>query len=395
MLVNSTLAINGGQAVRQMPWPRPHITDEGDLNCLITALKQENWSNSVQVSKFEDYFSKYCGCKHALLVTNATAALTLLLRAYEIGPGDEVMIPGMTWPSIAIAIIESGATPIPVDIDYSNFGLSTFELKKCITSKTKAIIPTHLYCSHVDLASVLEIADENNLIVIEDSAHSVGAQLDGKPIGSFGHASIFSFNQKKLLSCGEGGCLVTNDETIYHKSKMLREIGDNPKILSTLPKSYKISEFQAAILLGQLAKLDSHLDYMYKNWQDLKVRLDNIQNIKVLECSKNSTLTPYNVCFKVSNIKNISWFRKALEMELGLNVSAPYLPLSECPWLTENINPRFKNLVKKLQVKLPNCIKAYYLEAVRFHHRVLFSDSSAINDIEKAVSKILNNYGAK
>lgn len=358
---------------------------------LLSALRQDNWSNGEQVREFERRFAVFCGCKYALLVVNGTTALKLALLAAGIKPGDEVVVPGLTWPSVAIAVIECGAEPIPADIDNRTYGLSIDSVRVAITNKTRAIIPTHLFCSQTDLPPILELAHTKNIQVIEDAAHTAGARRFGQALGAFGTAGVFSFNQKKLLACGEGGCLVTNDNDLFSNAKALREVDPETELTPAgLPGTYMVSEFQAAVLLAQLEKLPDKLKHIEEQAEFLRSRLARINGIEVLARLPGTDLqTFYNFCFKAKSVDSIVWFRKALAAELSLPMGGAYLPLSETRILDTTKDPRYQHLGKKLKTQLANCMRAHFNEAVRFHHSALTADEATMGEIEMAVAKVL------
>lgn len=385
------LAINGGLPIRTRPWPFPHPVDKDDEQSLLEVLHQNNWSNGSKVKVFELEFAKFCNCSYALTAVNATAALKISLLAAGIGPGDEVIVPGMTWPSMIIAIIECGAIPVPVDIEIDSYGLDLNCVKQSITKHTKAIMPTHLFCSQTDMLALLKIADSNNLFVIEDATHVIGSERFGKKLGTFSNVGIFSFNQKKLLSCGEGGCLVTNDKNLYESAKKYQEIRlDLNYKLDGLPGTYKISEFQAAILLSQLKKLPVRLKEIEKQANHLCEKLKDIKNIlplKRLPCTDLQSF--YNFCFRIIAFNDIRRFRIALAKELNLPVSGAYLPLSELNIFNVNNKICSDSIKTILRKQLNNCLKANK-ESVRFPHYALANDDNSVDDIFNGILKVLN-----
>ena len=293
---------------------RSHLTDDLDEHLLLSTLRHDDWSNGESVAAFEQQFATFCGCKFALLVVNCTAAIKLALLGAGIKPGDEVLVPGLTWPSVAIAVMECGAEPVPVDVDPATYCLSVETIEPALSSRTRGIIPTHLFCSQVDMPPLLELAAAKNLVVIEDAAHSVGAMRYGKVTGTFGIAGCFSFNQKKLLACGEGGCLITNDESLYRTARALREVDPEAVVPpSHLPGTLMVSEFQASILSTQLAKLPTQLRVVEQSAEQLRSLLEEDDRVRVLNrLSATDLQTFYGFCFRVEGITDIFGFRHEL-----------------------------------------------------------------------------------
>jgi dTDP-4-amino-4,6-dideoxygalactose transaminase len=381
------LAINGGEPIRTQPWPAGQVIDRADEERLLGALRSGTWSAGPATRTFETEFAEFCGVRYCLLVENGTAALRLALQAVGVGPGTEVVIPGMTWPSVAAAVLECGAIPVPVDVDLSTLAMSTAAVEMAITTRTKAIVPTHLFSSQADLPPIIEIAEREKISVIEDCAHVPGARRFRKVLGTFGDAAIFSFNQKKLLACGEGGCLITNDTCLFERAAALRHFDVAPKLL--VPGTHLPSEFQAAVLITQLHKLPARLDLMESLAERLRSLLEAIEGVWPLaRLPGTDRQTFYNFCFRVGGVRDIVWFRRALAAELNLPMSGGYQPLSEVSALDTKSDPRFRELGTHLRTDLPNCSTAHHRQAIRFRHRALASDEKSIADIAHAVEKV-------
>lgn len=214
------------------------------------------WADYIK--RFESSFASYLGVKYALSTSSCTGALQLSLLALDIGPGDEVIVPDLTWVATANAVLYTGATPVFADIEPDTWCIDPASIKKLIGPRTKAILPVHLYGHPARMDAVLEIAREHRLRVVEDAAPSIGAEFKGRRTGTFGDFAAFSFQGAKLVVTGEGGMLVTNDEALYKK---VYEIWDQGRIPGTfwiekLGWKYKMSNIQAAIGLGQLERTD-------------------------------------------------------------------------------------------------------------------------------------------
>ena len=184
-----------------------------------------------EVEAFEEEFGKYCGSAHCVGVSNGMDALRLILEAYEIGSGDEVIVPSLTFIATWLAVSHAGGTPVAVDADVETCNLDLDKIESAITPKTRAIMPVHLYGNPVDMERLNELARCHDLIVIEDAAQAHGAKFKDKKVGSFGHAAGFSFYPGKNLGAfGDGGAITTDDASIAQKIRLLRNYGSKKKI---------------------------------------------------------------------------------------------------------------------------------------------------------------------
>jgi perosamine synthetase len=232
------------------------------------------------------------GCKHAVAVTSGTSALFLALAANGIGPGDEVIVPDVTFIATANAVSMTGAKPVLVDIDPDTLNLSPAEFKKNITSKTKAVIPVHISGRPVDMPAILEIANDHDLVVIEDAAEALLSKLNGKCLGTYGKAGIISFSPNKTITTGQGGVILTNDDVLEVRLRELKDQGrpvrgtggdDNH---DRIGYNFKLTNIQAAIGIAQLDKLVNRTNRMKETY------LQYVDGLKGLE---ELTLFPFKV----------------------------------------------------------------------------------------------------
>lgn len=219
------------------------------------------------VKRFEENMSSAAGRKYGIAVTNGTAALEIAVRALGIGEGDEVIMPTFTIISCAMAVTKLGGVPIFVDSDPVTWNMQTEVLKERITKKTKAIMAVHLYGLPVDMNPILELAREYHLKVIEDAAEMIGQTYYGKPCGSFGDISTFSFYPNKHVTTGEGGMIVTDDEELAEKCRFLRNLcfqKDVRYVHEEISDNYRFTNLQAAVGLAQLERLDEFVSLKRK-----------------------------------------------------------------------------------------------------------------------------------
>ena len=248
----------------------PEFYDEAEQRELTAVIESRNpfrWYAGAdsKVLAFEREFAARMGTKYVVAVTSGTAALHTALAALQIGPGDEVILPAWTWHSCFNTIVMMGALPVIAEIDES-FNIDPADIERHITPQTKAIMAVHLQGTPCAMDRVLEIARKHKLKVIEDCAQSVGASFKGKPLGSLGDIGIFSLQQNKTITAGEGGAVVTNDPVLFERASRFHDLGNiRPQHLSTIGKeqlgwfigvNYRMNEFSGGVLLAQTRKLD-------------------------------------------------------------------------------------------------------------------------------------------
>lgn len=231
----------------------------------VTECIETGWISSEGpfITKFEEKFSNYIGCKYGVAVSNGSAALDIAIRALNIGAGDEVIMPAFTIISPAQSVVTAGATPILVDSNPDTWNMDVDQIEAKITSRTKAILVVHIYGLPVDMDPVIALAKKHNLKVIEDAAEMHGQTYKGKMCGSFGDISIFSFYPNKHITTGEGGMLLTNDEALAERCKKLRNLCFEPNgprfVHYELGWNYRMTNLQAALGLAQLEQITSFI----------------------------------------------------------------------------------------------------------------------------------------
>ena len=235
------------------------------LDCI-----RSGWVSSAgkYVEEFEGEFAEYCGCRYGVCTTSGTTALHLALVSLGIGKGDEVIVPTLTNVACAFAVIYTGATPVFIDCEPMAFTLDTNLLPKVITSRTKAIMPVDLYGHPCDMDRMWEIADEYELLVVEDAAEAHGAVYKGKKAGSWGDVACFSFYANKVITTGEGGMIVTDDKGIADRARRLKDLAHDPKrrfYHTDIGFNYRLTNIQAAIGLAQLEKIGDYVKMRRSN----------------------------------------------------------------------------------------------------------------------------------
>ncbi|MGV3557049.1 DegT/DnrJ/EryC1/StrS family aminotransferase [Larkinella arboricola] len=284
----TTLAFDGGKKAVQTTFPWP-LFDETDVQAVAEIVRSGRWGNpdcGDSVEAFEQAFAAYCGTKYAVTCVNGSVSLRLALMACGVRPGDEVIVPPYTFIATASTVLEVNCVPVFVDIDPDTYNLDPKAIEAAITERTRAIIPVHFAGLACDMDAIMDIARRNNLKVIEDAAHAHGAEYKGRKLGSIGDVGSFSFQSSKNLTSGEGGIVVTNDESLYRMMASLRNVGRmeghqwydhfNPGC------NYRITQMQAVLLSQQLKRLEEQTVLRNNNGLYLNGLLAKIDGITPL-----------------------------------------------------------------------------------------------------------------
>lgn len=305
-----------------------------ELTYLVDCI-ESNWISSQgrYVSDFESQFANYSGTAHGIAVSSGTAALHLALAALGLGPGDEVIIPDLTFAATANAVIYTGATPVLVDIDPDNWCVDPMQIEAHITPRTRAVIPVHLYGRPADMRAVMAIARRHDLYVIEDCAEALGATLGGRRVGGFGHVGCFSFFANKIMTTGEGGMCVCRDEALARRMRTLRDHGMSPDRKywhQDIGFNYRMTNLQAAVGLAQLEQINDLLRARERIQKAYDLKLGNLAAVSVpprqAGCRNVTWLASYLLD---SQIDRDDFIRQASHH--GIDVRPFFYPLSDMP----------------------------------------------------------------
>lgn len=258
-----------------------YISIKIDIDYAIeNCIKNSTYIGGDVVKDFEKSFAEYVGVKNVIACANGTDSIEILLKSFGVGSGDEVIIPAASWISTSEAVTSVGAKPIFVDIEEKYFTIDTTLIERAITAKTKAIIPVHLYGHPADMPAIMEIAKKYNLVVIEDCAQAHGAAINKQNVGTFGHASSFSFYPGKNLGAyGDAGCMATNDTIIATKARMIANHGQQGKHNHIIEgRNSRLDGLQGAILSAKLPYLPQWTETRIAN---AKLYDDLLQNVVI------------------------------------------------------------------------------------------------------------------
>jgi len=325
--------------MKRIPYTRPSIT-KLEIDYVTDAITN-GWGERCYdyIKKFEQRFGEYLGSKYCLATSSCTGALTIALATIGVKPGDEVIVPDITWVASATPIIHLGAKPVFVDVLPDTWCINPDKIEAAITKKTKAIVVVHLYGNLAEMDEIMDIAKKHDLIVIEDAAEALGSEYKGKKAGSIADMGVFSFHGTKMVTTGEGGMLVTNNETLFQKSTMLNDHGRDPKIRKAfwcdcLGYKFKMSNIQAALGVAQMERIEELLKRKIEIFQTYKKLLSDVKNISMnpeQEYAKNSYWMPTVIFDRKLNIdreKLISHFK-----ERGVDIRPFFYPISMFPFL--------------------------------------------------------------
>jgi perosamine synthetase len=291
-----------------IPISKPFIGPR-EKELVIDAL-DSGWVSSIgkYIDEFEAKFARYCGTEYALAVSNGTTGLHLALATLGLQPGDEVIVPDLTFVATANAVAYTGATPVLADVDADTLCLDVASVKSLITPRTKAVIPVHLYGHPADMDALSELSDAHGLAIIEDAAEAHGAEYKGRRVGSFGKCAVFSFYGNKVITTGEGGMLTTNDRAFHQRAKRLRDHAMSPSkryFHEERGYNYRITNLQAALGVAQLERIDEFLDRRTEimSWYNSAIATtDNVRLNRVKNWAKSAF---WMVCLEVD------WFDEA------------------------------------------------------------------------------------
>lgn len=288
----------------------------GNETSYVADAMENNWISSCgkYVQEFERSFADFCGVRHAITTTSGTTAIHLALAALGIGSGDEVILPSFTMMATAFAVIYTGATPVFVDCRSDTWCTDPDKIDEKITSKTKAILPVHIYGHMCDMKAIVDIAGRHGIAVIEDAAEAHGAEFCGRRAGSFGKAACFSFYANKIVTTGEGGMAVTDDDAVAEKCRCLKNLAFLPDPARRFEHhdigyNYRMTNLQAAIGLAQMENVEKLIERRRRNAIMYSEMLRGFDGIT----------TPV----ELNGYKNVYWMYGVLiSKDLGLDVAS-------------------------------------------------------------------------
>ena len=400
-------AMLGGAKAHPEPFPSWPIVDQTEERAILETLRSGRWyrGNGKNVARFEEEYARLTGAKTCLATANGTAALFTSLNAMGVEPGDEVIVPPYTFVATVNVVLRQHALPVFVDTDPETFQMDARKLEAAITPRTRAIVPVHLGGNACDLDAILEIAKRRNVAVLEDACQAHLTEWRGKKVGTLGLAGCFSFQASKNLNSGEGGAIVTNDEDLrercfafHNNGSGFRSIGSNFTYNST-GCNLRLAEFQAAILLAQMARIEAQAKIRTANAGYLTAMLKEIPGIAPARMYAGCTRNAYHLYMfrydkaRFSGLPRAT-FLKAMAAE-GVPCSCGYSPLNTQPFLKNALHSRgYSRLYSTQEIaaweERNRCPANDSLceEAVWFTQTMLLAPRQSMERIAQAVRKI-------
>jgi perosamine synthetase len=410
-IVDDKLAVLGGTPVRNkawLSWPAA-IADDKMLSSITETVKSGKWSRIQdavhgKVATFEKEYAALIGAKFCVGTGSGTQALSTCVEALGIGPGDEVITSSYTDFGTISAIIGSRALAVMADLDPASYQLDPASVEKLVNKNTKAIMPVHMMGMPADMDAIMAIAKKHNLYVIEDACQANFARYGGKQLGNIGDLGCFSFQASKQISCGEGGAIVGNDETLMDKVYTVQNHGTNRKGSNvTIGPKYRMNELEGAILMGQISGAKER--FMKRN-ENAKYLTDKIKGIPGLVPQKQYAGTEsggyylYAMSYKKEHFNNADRvkFIKAVVAE-GVPISGYIKGLHTEPWVEHILGLReYKEMYSASRIKqyresviLPNCDLVGQEMLTIGGSAQLLGSKADMDDIAKALIKVYDN----
>ena len=352
-----------------IPYGKQWIDDD-DINEVVSVLKSDWITTGPKIKEFEDALCSYIGCRHCVAVNSGTSALDIAVQSLDLPEGSEVITTPFTFVATSNAIIYNGLKPVFADICSDTFNIDPEDIRRKITKNTKAIIYVD-YAGHpCDIKAIRDIADEFDLFLIEDACHAIGAEYEGRKVGTFADLTIFSFHPVKHITTGEGGAVLTGDDELYKRLSLLRSHGIDKDAqdrygpdaswaydMKYLGRNYRITDFQAALGISQLKKLDAFIDKRNEMALMYNELLANIHAI-TLPVTKNNVRHAWHLYTILldESIDRDDFFKYMRSANIGVNLH--YIPVYRHSYYvnTYNINkddyPVSENVFKRI-ITLP------------------------------------------
>ena len=316
-----------------IPIAKP-LLDEDEINAAVEVLRSGNIAEGTRVSLFEQNFKELIGVKHAIAVNSGTSALQIALQAAGVRKDDEVITTSFSFIATANSILYTNAKPIFADISHDKFNIDPDDVLNKITHRTKAILPVHLYGHPAEMKALLEIAEDNDLVLIEDACQAHGAQYHGQKVGSFG-IGTFSFYPTKNMTTGEGGMITTNNPDIDISARMIRSHGSKQRYLhEMLGYNFRMTDISAAMGLIQLKKLAEFNKKRIENAEYLSNGLKNIHGIEIPPIRKGCTHVFHQYTIRITEdcpIKRDTLVERLRDHDIGTGIYYP-IPIHKQPF---------------------------------------------------------------
>ena len=404
---NGKPALMGGTPVRNQPFPSWPVIDDQDEKIWMEVFRTKRWNrlNGTYVDRFEKTWAERLGAQHCVATSSGTSALVTSVNALEIGPGDEVIVPPYTFVATINPVLLQHALPVFVDSDRETFQIDAGKIEAAITKRTRCILPVHLGGASADLDTILSLAKKHSIPVLEDACQSHLGEWRGRKVGTWGDLGCFSFQASKNLNSGEGGAIVGNNATLIEVARSFHNQGraapDAGFSWARNGDNRRLTEFQGALLLAQLARLEEQSRVRETNAAYLTKLLGGISGIQPARMISGCTRNAYHLYmfrYEAALFSDLprQRFLKALQAE-GIPCSAGYSPLNKEPFLKQTLNSRgFRRIYSDKDIKALEernvCPENDKLcqEAVWLTQNMLLGSKGDMEQIAEAVRKVQN-----
>jgi dTDP-4-amino-4,6-dideoxygalactose transaminase len=402
------LALFGGEPVRKNPYPQWPVFDDRDREAVMAVLNSGTWGGfpypGTHTQEFLARFAEMQGGGYPVLMVNGTVTMEVALRAADIGWGDEVIVPGLTFQATAAAPMAAGAIPVIADIDPGNYCLDPKSVEAAITPRTRAIIPVHLGAQMTDMDAIMDIAERHHLVVIEDCAHAHGAKWRGRGAGTIGHFGSFSLQSSKILTTGEGGVLLCRTRELADRAESIINCG-RPYVNAqgeqcyTFGANFRLGEFQAALGVVGLERFPEQMRERNENANYLEEALSEIPGVRLLRRDERHTgRAIYEYGFAIDPEvfgATHEVICAALDAE-GIPADTGYPPMHRYdlfqPGLSKLPVPSaFPERFQFAQMRFPEAERAGERESVWLGESVFRDGMQGVDDVAAALKKILAN----
>jgi dTDP-4-amino-4,6-dideoxygalactose transaminase len=404
------LAIDGGEPVRQEPWPAWPVFDERDVMAVSEAVRSGQWGGfpypGPRTAEFLRRFAEMQGGEHAITAANGTITLEVALRAAGIGWGDEVIVPAYTFAATATAVIAAGAIPVLADIDPANYCLRPDAVEAAVTERTRAVIPVHVAQQMADMDAIAAIATQHGLIVVEDAAHAHGARWRDRGAGAIGDFGSFSLQSTKILNSGEGGVLLCRMKEMAERAASIIDCGrphDAAEQEYTFGANYRMSELHAALANAQLDRFPEQMREREESAAYLDEALSEIPGVRVLRRDpRHIRRAYYRYIFAIDPAgfgATHGPVCAALEAE-GIPAFAGWPPMHRYPLYQPGlarlpVPSAFPERFRFDRMHFTEAERAADGEAVWLDESVLRAGRQGVEDVVAAVRKVRNALGAR
>ena len=387
----SRLAIRGGKPLRTKPWPEWPVFGMEERRELLDAFESGRWWYGDKVREFEGKFAAFQDAAFGITSTSGTTGLEAALVGLGIQPGDEAIVPAYTFVATASSVLRLGGRPVFADVELDTFNIDSRAVEKATTARTKVVVPVHFGGLPCDMDRLGELARKHGFKILEDACHSWGTQWKGKGTGALGDCGVFSFQMSKNITAGEGGIVLTDDENLADTIRSFTNVGrgkDKPWYEHyLLGSNLRMTELQAAVLLGQLTRLEAQTAKREENGAFLSEKLKELPGIHVQPAEPRATRRAYHL-----------YLLRVVEEEAGIGRDR-FLEAFRAEGIVAfggyphplYRNPVFRNR-PEANVVCPNA-EALCRQAVSIPHQMLLAEKEDMEDIVRAAEKVLDNRG--